>query len=213
MKYEILESQPKASRDGKRETILKIAYEAFLDEGYAATSMSSIAAKLGGSKATLYNYFASKEDLFIAVIDEKCQDVQHLLFETDFEQETFEATLKGLGQRFLTLLMSDDKIAIYRLITESTSHFPEIGRAFYQAGPAQGKKRLSDFFAQAVAEGKLRPGDTDIMASHFFDLCEGDIHRRRLWNVIGGASEAEIQTCVAHAVRVFLAAYGAQDTA
>jgi AcrR family transcriptional regulator len=209
MKSDILLSPPRPVRDSKREAILKIAYEAFLDEGYATTSMSSIAAKLGGSKATLYNYFSSKEELFIAVIDEKCQDVQHLLFETDFEQETFEATLKGLGQRFLTFLLSDDKIAIYRLITASTSQFPELGRAFYQSGPAQGKKRLSNFFAQAVAEGKLRPGDTEVMAGHFFDLCEGDIHRRRLWNVISAATDTEIATCIAHAVRVFLAAYGA----
>jgi AcrR family transcriptional regulator len=199
----------RAGRDDKRETILKIAYEAFLAEGYAATSMSSIAAKLGGSKATLYNYFSSKQEMFIAVIDEKCQDVQAKLFDTEFERENFEDALKGLGKRFLTLLMSDDKIATYRLITASTSQFPELGRAFYQSGPAQGKKRLASFFAEAVADGKLRPGDTDMMASHFFDLCEGDIHRRRLWNVISSASDAEIENCVAHAVRVFLAAYGA----
>jgi AcrR family transcriptional regulator len=209
MKSEALKSASRPDKDGRREAILKIAYEAFLEEGYATTSMASIAAKLGGSKTTLYSYFSSKEDLFIAVIEEKCRDVQHSLFEEDWEPQNLQSTIVNLGKRFLKMLLSDDKIATYRLITASTSHFPELGRAFYQSGPAQGRKRLSKFFAQAVAEGKLRAGDTDIMATHFFDLCEGDIHRRRLWNVISSASEADIETCVAQAVRVFLAAYGA----
>ncbi len=119
-----------------------------------------------------------------------------------------EDTLNNFGRRFLTLLLSDDKIATYRLITASTAQFPELGRAFYHAGPARGRMRLSRFFAQAIAKGKLRPDDTDMMASQFFELCEGDFHRRVLWNVISGASDAEIRTCVAQAVRVFLAAYG-----
>ena len=47
--------------------------EAFLAEGYAETSMSSVAAKVGGSKATLYNYFKSKEELFAAFMIDTCQ--------------------------------------------------------------------------------------------------------------------------------------------
>ena len=52
----------------RRETILEIARDMFFTEGYAAVSMSAIAARLGGSKGTLYNYFASKEELFSAVM-------------------------------------------------------------------------------------------------------------------------------------------------
>ena len=56
-------------RDQAREAIiLDVARDCFLAEGYAATSMSTIAARLGGSKGTLYNYFKNKEDLFAAVV-------------------------------------------------------------------------------------------------------------------------------------------------
>jgi TetR/AcrR family transcriptional repressor of mexJK operon len=54
----------KDRRDKRREAILDVARSVFSEEGYAATSMSSIAARLGGSKGTLYNYFKSKEELF-----------------------------------------------------------------------------------------------------------------------------------------------------
>jgi AcrR family transcriptional regulator len=195
MKTEILEPAPKTGRDDRREAILKIACEAFL-------------ARLGGSKATLYNYFPSKEELFIAVIDEKCQDVQQKLFETDYGTENLEAALNRLGRRFLKLLCSDEKIAVYRLITASAARFPQLGRAFYRSGPEQGRKRLASFFAQAVADGKLRPGDTEVMAGHFFDLCGGEIHQRRLWSVMEGEIDSEIETSVAQGVRAFLGAYG-----
>jgi len=199
---------PRAARDEKREAILRTAYEAFLTEGYAATSMSSIAARVGGSKATLYNYFSSKEELFAAVIDEKCQDLQALLFATSEDASDFRAMLSGLGERFLKLLLCDDKIATYRLITAETARFPELGRSFYQSGPALGRENLSRLFAQAVADGHLKPGDTRVMATLFFDMCGGDIHRRRLWNVTAHVTDAEIRAHVANVVSVFLAAYG-----
>jgi AcrR family transcriptional regulator len=58
------------AKDVRRQAIMQIARDIFLEEGYAAASMSAIAARLGGSKGTLYNYFASKEELFKAVIQD-----------------------------------------------------------------------------------------------------------------------------------------------
>ena len=44
-------------KDRKRAEIVAIAQDLFFREGYAGTSMSQIAAAVGGSKATLYNHF------------------------------------------------------------------------------------------------------------------------------------------------------------
>ncbi len=68
-----LASSDSPRSDAKRRAIIDVARAAFLAEGYAATSMSEIAAKLGGSKGTLYNYFRSKEELFEAFMAETCQ--------------------------------------------------------------------------------------------------------------------------------------------
>jgi AcrR family transcriptional regulator len=210
MEIEILEQPPKTGRDARRDAILKIALEAFLTDGYAATSMSNIAAKVGGSKATLYNYFTSKEELFAAVIAEKCQDVHQLLFETELEHDDFRASLTRFAERFLQLLLSDEKIAVFRLITAETARFPELGRAFYQSGPMRGKKLLAEYFDRAVAEGSLKPGDTSVMSSHFFALCKGEVHHRKLWNVTQNPSDEEIRVTAGEAISMFLAAYGAE---
>ena len=59
-------TKTRLDRDARRELILDVAQEVFLEEGFANASMSTIAARLGGSKGTLYNYFKSKDDLFTA---------------------------------------------------------------------------------------------------------------------------------------------------
>ncbi len=53
----------------KRQAILEIAKDSFTKQGFEQTSMSHIAKMLGGSKATLYNYFSSKEEIFTAVME------------------------------------------------------------------------------------------------------------------------------------------------
>ena len=54
----------------RRKAFIDAAREAFFANGYAGTTMSSIASKVGGSKTTLWSYFPSKEELFEAVVDD-----------------------------------------------------------------------------------------------------------------------------------------------
>jgi AcrR family transcriptional regulator len=198
---------PKTDRDERRETILQIAHAAFLEDGYAATSMSGIAAKVGGSKATLYNYFSSKEELFAAVIAERCRTLQEILVDAELEAPNFRRVLTHLGENVVRWMLRDENIATYRLITAETSRFPELGRAFYMAGPQKGKEMIAEFFGRAAKNGDVRPGDTMTMAIQFMELCRGDLHHRRLWN-ISIPSDKDIETTVANAVTAFLAAYG-----
>ncbi len=144
---------PKTDRDERRETILQIAHAAFLEDGYASTSMSGIAAKVGGSKATLYNYFSSKEELFAAVIAERCRDFHEMLYDADLESHDFRKALTTLGERAVRWMLRDDSIATYRLITAETGRFPELGRVFYLAGPQKGKEMLAEFFGRAAENG------------------------------------------------------------
>jgi len=199
---------PRSDRDERRETILKIAHAAFLEDGYAATSMSSIAAKVGGSKATLYNYFSSKEELFSAVIEERCRDFQEMLYDADLENQDFRKALTFLGTEAVRWMLRDDSIATYRLITAESGRFPELGRAFYLAGPQKGKEMLAEFFGRAAEKGHLKPGYMTGLAVHFMTLCKGELQHRKLWN-IDTPTDKDIETTVATAVNVFLAAYGA----
>jgi AcrR family transcriptional regulator len=194
-------------RDHKRDTILEIAQQVFLEEGYAAASMSAIAARLGGSKGTLYNYFRSKAELFVAVIQNLCDVHQQQIF--DYADPDIRKFLTELGRRFARMLLSDEVLTIHRIVVAEATRFPEIGQALYEAGPKRGKLRLVAYLKQAIADGRLRPCDPERAAEQAMEMAVGGMYRRRLWNVGPAPTDEEIEDAIASAIDVFMAAYGA----
>src|SRR5580700_9527936 len=111
---------PDLSRsDAKRRAILDVASEVFLSQGYAATSMSEIAARLGGSKGTLYNYFRSKEELFSAFITDTCQGPAMAIFDhlpASGGGQSIRDRLVNFGVDFLRFILSPRLIALNRVV-------------------------------------------------------------------------------------------------
>ncbi len=203
-----LDHVAKSGRDDRRATILKIAHEAFLTDGYAATSMSTIAGRCGGSKATLYNYYSSKEELFLAVVRDRCDQVA-LVFDQELDvAEDLESQLQRFGEQFLSLVLADDAVASYRMMIGECARFPEIGQTFYQSGPALGQTKLAEFFQGAIEKNVLRPTDTLALARVFIHLCLADLHQRRLFNIEPKPDDAIIRNNVARAVYMLLASFG-----
>jgi len=202
---------PRSAKDERRDAIIAIGEASFAASGYSGTSMSAIATKLGGSKGTLYNYFKSKEELFIAIVEKKCAQIEGFLAEAELESGgDLRAALTGIGQRFLGLILTPETISTYRLVTAECERFPEVGRALYESGVRANHRRMGAFLDHAKEAGQLRKdADTEIAAEQFFDLCLAGIHRRRLWNITRQPTESEIRTNVANAVSTFMRAFGA----
>lgn len=136
----------------KRATIVSAARESFLQQGYAATSMSAIADELRCSKATMWSHFASKEELFIAVVDELVAEFSRDIDEVLTSQTFSATTLRLAALRFLNCLMREPSIKLFRLVLSEGERFPEIADAFYQRGPARVRKGISTFFATRFTE-------------------------------------------------------------
>src|ERR1700756_4256700 len=136
-----------ARREDRRDAILDVARECFVAEGYGATSMSTIAARLGGSKGTLYNYFKSKEELFEAYIRDSCARIGGPVFELPEAGDgadiaEVERTLTELGERFLQFLLSDVALRTFQLVTAEAHRSPGLAEIFYEAGPQAGLNRI-----------------------------------------------------------------------
>ena len=199
------------SSDDRRAAMLEIARATFLREGYAAASMAEIAAKIGGSKATLYSYFPSKKDLFTAVIEDEVRRMFVPLFDMDETQGAFRTVLERFARRFLDLLLAEDSVAFYRVVVAESARFPEVGQAAYRFGVQHGLDHLAGFFAAAMERGELRRADASVAVTQFLDLCSGELHRKRLFGV-GGADDLDaVERQVRNAVTTFLAAYGADE--
>jgi AcrR family transcriptional regulator len=194
-------------RDARRQAILDIAHDVFMQDGFGASSMSSIAARLGGSKGTLYNYFSSKEELFVAMVQDQCDRNHALLFDFDAGEGDFVEALRRLGERFLGLMLSDDILAMHRLVIAEAGRFPELGQALYEAGPKRGHARLSAFLREEMHRNGLRADDIDLAAAQLMDLCLTGLYRQRLWNVRGAPTADEIRSNVDDALKTFIAAH------
>ena len=197
--------------DAKRRAILDVASEVFTAQGYAATSMSEIAVKLGGSKGTLYNYFRSKEELFSAFIADTCQGPAITYFDPlppIGEGRPVRDSLIEMGMSLLSFLYVDEVVALHRLVVAEVGRFPELGQMFYEAGPRKGEFRFADFFEAAMAAGHLPPDDPMMVGQRLKDLVMSDVYLRRLWGVAGDLNTETLHDHVAKSVDIFLRAFG-----
>ena len=200
-------SKREEKRDERRETILDVARDCFLVYGYAATSMSAIAARLGGSKGTLYNYFKSKDELFGAMMQRQCGELQETLFDVGHVTGDHRARLYHYGRSFLELLLSPDAVAIHRLVVAESERFPELGRAFYESGPRLVMERIGAYLGELMDRGVLRRADTSIAATHFKDLAMSGIYNLRLWGITTDLSPERLDEQIDCAVDTFMRAY------
>jgi hypothetical protein len=107
------------------------------------------------------------------------------------------------------MLLSEDTVAFYRLIVAESARFPEIGQAAYHIGVQHGLDRLADYFLAAMERGELRRTEASVAVAQFMDLCAGELHRKRLFGVVGADDRSEVEKQAKNAVTTFLAAYGA----
>jgi AcrR family transcriptional regulator len=126
------ENDPKARLMArKREAIISAALAAFLEEGYGGSSVNRIAASAGVSITTLYRHFDSKDDLFVAVIQEACETSG----QTSDPQWLKLPPLEGLteaGCELLQHILSEQQLALFRVVAREAQRFPELGRRYQQ---------------------------------------------------------------------------------
>jgi TetR/AcrR family transcriptional repressor of mexJK operon len=194
-------------RDERRDMILDMARDCFLSLGYAATSMSAIAARLGGSKGTLYNYFKSKEELFGAMMERQCGELSDVLFDVSGVGDDPHDRLTHYGRSFLELLLAPLSLAIHRLVVAESERFPELGRAFYESGPRLVMAKIGEYLDELMDQGKLRRADPLIAAQHFKDLAISGVYQPRLWGVIGDLTPEQMSAQIECGVDTFMRAY------
>jgi TetR/AcrR family transcriptional regulator, mexJK operon transcriptional repressor len=202
-------SRREARRQSRREAILDVAAQSFLEHGYAGTTMSAIAATLGGSKGTLWSYFASKDVLFAAVIERVTDAFRAQLSLILNPRDGVELALRRFCTEFLRKITSPEAIALHRLVVGETNRFPEIGRIFYERAPRQTQQLLAGFLAEAMESGQLRRDDPLVAARQLTALCMYGGHQQMLMGVVEGLSAEAIEAEVDRATGTFMRAYAA----
>ena len=166
--------------------------------------MNDIVKAAGVSKGTVYAYFPSKEKLFEALVyhDRRLQ-AEQTVHHLDDDRPVAEV-LTELGLRMVERMTSEDTIAQVRMVAATSAKFPEIGRAFFQAGPAFAIARIKTYFEGKMAQGQLRQVDAEMAAMQFIDLVSGCLHKPRLFNAQDLFTKRDPEQVVAAGVDLLL---------
>jgi TetR/AcrR family transcriptional regulator, mexJK operon transcriptional repressor len=197
----------------KAESILAAAKRAFLTAGFGAVSMDAIAREAGVSKATVYAYFAGKEELFGAVIGGECERYFARVPSSELDPLDVRASLSILGRRFLDLLLSPDGIALHRLILAEVTRFPGLGEIFWRAGPERQRLQIEAFLKSATTAGTLTVSDTRLAAEQFVSLVRSDVQLRHLLRLDVNTDESGVTAVLEAAVATFMRAFASRKMA
>jgi len=210
MDSEALEREAGAGGDGsaKRRQIMEGARQVFLGAGFDGASMNDIARAAGVSKGTLYAYFNSKDELFEAIIrGEFAQSAERLCAFT--REGDARDMLRDFGVRLISRMAEPGTLALARVIVAAAGKFPNVGRAFFEAGPLYGATRLAAELENLQKSGALKVADPERAAWQFVDLCQSYVYKRLLFGVVDSISREDIEASVEAGVDVFMKAYGA----
>jgi AcrR family transcriptional regulator len=193
--------------DEKRQLIVETAYRLFRANGFDKTSMSEITSQVGGSKATLYNYFSSKEELFVECMFGIAENYLDGIFShLQDPAGDIRAALQGFGANVTRLICSPEIVAAQRLMIAEAER-AGIGNLFYEKINSL-QVETAAFIGSAMDAGKLRRGDPRLAAVQLKALMEAEIHDSYLLCVrTMPPDDAEISALAERAVDCFLRAY------
>lgn len=194
---------PRPRRDDRRAAIILAARELFFAHGYGRTAMSAVAARIGGSKTTLWTHFPSKEALFAAVVDDIARSYEAALDLELPDAQPAEAVLHRFGCAVLETVQLDPIVELQRLVTGEAGRFPELARIYWQAGPARFKSKLTTFVERRMQIGELRRGEAVVAARQFAGMLQIGPHQMHVLGLVPKLSAGDRSAIVDAAVDSF----------
>jgi AcrR family transcriptional regulator len=189
----------------KRRQILDGARNVFMDLGFDGASMGEIARSAGVSKGTLYVYFADKNRLFEAIVEEEMADQQKVAFNFDPERDVGPRC--GFRQTYIQWLCRPGGGSAIRTVTAIAERMPEVGRRFYEQVLESRINRLADYLEAPVKAKELAIDDCKLAAEQFMLTCQASLFLPFIFQAAPAPSAERIAEVVDSATRMFLAAY------
>lgn len=134
--------------------LVEVALSEFLKHGYGGTSMATIVKAAGVSKTTLYSRFASKQDLFIAMMKKMVEgDLSAQIKAVQSPSRPLADMLREFAYRSLEIGLDPIHFGVIRLIYGESHRFAELGDAGEALSRALFNGILNIITAYAEREG------------------------------------------------------------
>jgi AcrR family transcriptional regulator len=197
----------------RRQRIIDVAIKVFMEQGFERASMAEISERVGGSKATLYGYFSSKEELFIA-------GLRKIAAEEAANASAFLANAKSLREgleRFgywrLRTTLTPGGFSVRRMIWSEASR--ETVQRLYGSAEQNDSSwaRLAHQLGRAMERGEIRKADPWTAAQHYRGLLETDAAERAFLSFPTPLTDELLHKAVREGVDAFMRAYAPEPDA
>jgi AcrR family transcriptional regulator len=155
----------------RREMILETAIRLFAERGFRGVTTRELAAEVGVTEPVLYQHFPSKRDLYHALIEHKMAKSQALydqleeIFSVGADDREFFRRLAHL-----IVLWHESDPTFMRLLLQSGLEGHMLRELFFERMSAQFLRRIADHIGVAIAAGRLRPADPQLVSYAFCSM-------------------------------------------
>jgi len=156
--------------DGQRtrQAILDASLDLFAEKGYFGTSLRDVAAVVGVRESALYNYFASKDALFNALIDaDQHTKLERLSALAEVPITDGRAVLEELALLSLESFAAPRDEKLFRILMSDGVRLAKSGRINLFERMGHRRERFQALIARLIREGWLRSGDPQMMMMAF----------------------------------------------
>lgn len=195
----------------KRTEILEAAWQVFSEQGFERASMNAVQERWGGSKATIYSYFSSKEELFKEVLTTRSLRLTARAFQVFEHPSGLAETLHAFSLEYLDYFLNSDLMEV-NCLTIAEGKALGFGEDLYRRTFKKNWSKVSRFLESRLPAHRLMPGGARTAAMHLKGLLDGDLTIRRSWGVLDRIGKREISILADNAVTAFLRIYTDPDT-
>ena len=157
-----MSSSPKWRRrkDARPSDIVAAALTVFGEKGFAGARIEEIARRAGVSKGTVYLYFATKGDIFRAVVHDaitpNIEEVKRTILALDLP---FAQIVPLLLPRFAQLVTELPVGAVVKMVVGESRNFPELAKVWHDEVIDKALGLIAALIERGQAKGEVRPGD------------------------------------------------------
>lgn len=165
--------EPTMKGAARQKAMLEAAWTALIEKGFSGVTLSDIINLSGGSKATLYATFSSKENLLIQAVEVKIQSFigqLNISLKADISPAT---ALREYALTYTGRIVEPDAIRFYHLLMSENQHMAPVIRQFISAGPIRNQDQLATYLRAATEAGKLKIADPEKAADLFLAMLQG----------------------------------------
>jgi AcrR family transcriptional regulator len=192
-----------------RQVIYEAARHEFSDNGYAATSIESVARRAGVSTKTLYRLIPNKAALFEGMVSDR---IDRFLSELDLqaiENSEFEEALFAALMACADLALDKEVVALQSMVLQEAGKFSDLAGAFYRNGIQRAVSALADWLMTRQNRGLIKLDDAEEAAGMLLGMVADAPRRAAMFGGLPLPSRPQIEARVRKCVGIFLGGYRA----